>query len=173
RDPALAAVPHEDRRGGAQLRRPVYLHLGGADLPARNAAPRRLAIRVVVHPLGGRHLPRRAGRQPHRRQDDVRAPDRHRLLLPAGGVHRQPAVPLLPAAGAAVDGAADVVLYLRDVGGGAGGHAAGAGPVPAHPRHRGLGAVVRGDAAGRHRRRRDRAGAITFGAVASRRTDGF
>lgn len=71
--------------------------------------------------------------QPHRRQGHVRAPDRHRLCLPAVRCQRQCHIPPVPAALVALVGAAPVLLHLRHVAGGAGRDPVGAGPVPAYP----------------------------------------
>jgi MFS family permease len=106
----LGAVPDEVGGGGAELRRHVPVHRRRAGAAAGAPAPGAVGpIRLAVHAGGGRHLPRRAGRQPPGRQDALRAPDRHRLRFMLTAV-RQRAVPLLAAAGAAVDGAADVLL---------------------------------------------------------------
>jgi DHA1 family bicyclomycin/chloramphenicol resistance-like MFS transporter len=96
----------------------IYISAAPVFLPQLHLGA--VAIRLAVHPIGGRGLPRRAGGQPHGRENDIFATDRHRLLLPAGGLAVQPDLPPVPAAGAAVDGGADAVLYLRHVGGGAG-----------------------------------------------------
>jgi MFS family permease len=108
---------------GAPVLLPVHLHLGPSDFA------------WLFVPAVSRHLPRRAGRQPPGRQDDVRAPDRHRLRLHARRRHLQRRLPPVPAAGAALDGAADVLLSPSAARSSRPARPCCARPVPAHPRH--------------------------------------
>ncbi len=118
-------------------------------------------------------LRRRAGGQPHRRQDQLRAPDRHRLLLPVGRGDGQRRLRLPVSAGAAVDRGAAVLLHLRHVLHRPRRDLAGAGPVPPYPRHRGLVPVVRPDLAGGRGGRGGGADAVAFGAGAGARPGRF